>query len=887
MIRGVLSDTRCDIACRWALSLILVQIILFGYCIDGMTPSTSSVFAQQSGANSSLLDEPIFDIRVEGNESIPALAILQKTKSQRGRPLSRIQLQEDRRLLFATRWFSSVETIPRKTEQGLILIFKVRERPIVERVEFRGNKKIKTKRLAANTGLKVGSPFDISANRESVHRIKQLYLERGYRFAEVKLLKGGSDTDREVIFEINEGPKVIVSSIKFRGNKFVGSGVLKTKLQTKKAFLGLGFLGGKYDPTTVEDDLNSLKQYYNSLGFFDVKIKEKVGHNKDRSRVQIEYAINEGKRYKIRDILIKGNRIFSEEQVRGDIKLASGEYFNSRTLSSDVEKLTSKYGELGHLFARVNPVPRFLEAPGEVDLVYQINEDKPYRIRRITPHISGDNPRTKSSVLTNPMLVAPGDLANQRLIQKSKSRIAGGQVFDRTGENAPRINVTKVDPKNELAARRKNDILRGQNRDTDSDRVISQLRSQIHTQSQRETQKQTRVNGVFRGQNYDNGIPEPLNPLFGNSPLGDPMGTDFPQQQPGWVDLDVYASESRTGRLMFGVGVNSDAGVVGSIVLQEENFDILRPPRSFEDIMDGTAWRGGGQRFRAEAIPGDQVSRYLVNWTDPYFLDTNFSLGVSGFYFTRFYEDWDEERVGTRLTLGRQLTQEWSINGQFRLENVNLRNPRTPTPPIVQQSVGNNLLNTFRLGATHDTRDAAFLPSEGHIFEAAVEQAVGDFDYTRLETNASQYFTLYKRPDGGGRHILSLSASLGWTDSDTPVFERYYAGGFQTFRGFEFRGVTPRQMGTAVGGRWSFLGSAQYMMPITADEMIQMVFFSDFGTVEENVSLDQFRVAVGAGLRLTVPAMGPVPIALDFSVPLAKETFDETQVFSFYVGFTR
>ncbi len=413
-------------------------------------------------------------------------------------------------------------------------------------------------------------------------------------------------------------------------------------------------------------------------------------------------------------------------------------------------------------------------------------------------------------------------------------------------------------------------------------------RSQIHTQSQRETQKQTRVNGVFRGQNYDNGIPEPLNPLFGNSPLGDPMGTDFPQQQPGWVDLDVYASESRTGRLMFGVGVNSDAGVVGSIVLQEENFDILRPPRSFEDIMDGTAWRGGGQRFRAEAIPGDQVSRYLVNWTDPYFLDTNFSLGVSGFYFTRFYEDWDEERVGTRLTLGRQLTQEWSINGQFRLENVNLRNPRTPTPPIVQQSVGNNLLNTFRLGATHDTRDAAFLPSEGHIFEAAVEQAVGDFDYTRLETNASQYFTLYKRPDGGGRHILSLSASLGWTDSDTPVFERYYAGGFQTFRGFRIPWCdSPRQMVTAVGGRWSFLGSAQYMMPITADEMIQMVFFSDFGTVEENVSLDQFRVAVGAGLRLTVPAMGPVPIALDFSVPLAKETFDETQVFSFYVGFTR
>ncbi|MFK7779302.1 MAG: BamA/TamA family outer membrane protein [Gimesia sp.] len=858
----------------------------------------NSAFAQNAKKGSFSVNEPLFDIRVEGNESIPALSILQKTKIQRGRPASRDQVIEDVRQLFATRWFSSVRPVYRKTEQGLVLIFKVKERPIVEKVEFRGNKKIKTKRLAATTGLKVGSPFDISANQESVHRIKQLYVERGYRFAEVKLLKGGNADDRQVIFEIKEGPKVVVSGIKFRGNKFVTSGVLKTKLQTKKAPLGLSFLGGKFDPSTVEDDLISLKQYYNGLGFFDVKIEEKVGYNKERSRVQIQYTINEGKRYKIRDILIEGNRIFSKEEIRSDIKLASGEYFNSRTLSADVEKLNIKYGELGHLFARVNPVPRFLESPGEVDLIYQIDEDKPYRIRRITPHIAGDNPRTKSSVLTNPLLVAPGDPANQRLITKSKRRIEGGQVFER-GPNGPRITVTKVDPKHELAESRKNDILRAQNRDQDVYKGVKRnhgvLKRLSREQESFEGSKSVKKvfqepipeTSIFRGQNYDNGIPETLNPLFGNSPLGDPLGTDFPQQQPGWVDLDVYASESRTGRLMFGVGVNSDAGVVGSIVLQEENFDILRPPRSFEDIMDGTAWRGGGQRFRAEAVPGDQVSRYLVNWTDPYFLDTNFSLGVSGFYFTRFYEDWNEERVGTRLTLGRQLTQEWSINGQFRLENVDLRNPRTPTPAIVQQSVGNNLLSTFRLAATHDTRDAAFLPAEGHLLEFSVEQAVGDFDYSRLETSASQYFTLYKRPDGGGRHILSVSASMGWTDSDTPVFERYYAGGFQTFRGFEFRGVTPRENGIAVGGRWSFLGSAQYMLPITADEMIQMVFFSDFGTVEDSVSFDQFRVAVGAGLRLTVPAMGPVPVALDFSVPLAKQDFDETQVFSFYVGFTR
>ncbi|MEZ6146338.1 MAG: hypothetical protein R3B91_13175 [Planctomycetaceae bacterium] len=139
---------------------------------------------------------------------------------------------------------------------------------------------------------------------------------------------------------------------------------------------------------------------------------------------------------------------------------------------------------------------------------------------------------------------------------------------------------------------------------------------------------------VFRSQSIDQfGQPIPQDYLQGVSPQGDPFGNALRgpiQQQPGFIDIDVGVTEARTGRLMFGVGVNSDAGVVGSIVLEENNFDILRPPRSFADIANGTAWRGGGQSFRIEAVPGNQVSRYLVSWQDPFFLNTDFSFGTSG-----------------------------------------------------------------------------------------------------------------------------------------------------------------------------------------------------------------------------------------------------------------
>ncbi len=122
---------------------------------------------------------------------------------------------------------------------------------------------------------------------------------------------------------------------------------------------------------------------------------------------------------------------------------------------------------------------------------------------------------------------------------------------------------------------------------------------------------------VIRGQNSQDPF-LPGNPLFDPSPQGDPY-SQVHRTPTGEIDLDYYLTEDRTGRLMFGVGVNSSSGLVGSVVLQEQNFDILRPPTSWDDIMNGTAWRGAGQRFRIELVPGTEVSRYTVSWQDSVF----------------------------------------------------------------------------------------------------------------------------------------------------------------------------------------------------------------------------------------------------------------------------
>jgi outer membrane protein insertion porin family len=265
-------------------------------------------------------------------------------------------------------------------------------------------------------------------------------------------------------------------------------------------------------------------------------------------------------------------------------------------------------------------------------------------------------------------------------------------------------------------------------------------------------------------------------------------------------------------------------------------------------------------------------------------MDTSMSVGASASYYTRYFYDWTERREGGRLDFGQRFTNFLTGNMALRMENVQISQPRVPNVALLDESVGNNFLSTVRFGLQRDTRDSSFLASEGYFLEGAYEQAFGNYDFSRFDVDARKYFNIWERADGGGRHTFSLRGQASFATNNTPIFERLYAGGFQSFRGFYFRGVTPHDHTVGTGGTFLALGSAEYMFPITADEMLRGVTFTDFGTVDNAVTLDNFRLSVGAGFRITIPFMGPAPIALDFAYPVMKQDFDRTLIFSFYVG---
>lgn len=938
-----------------------------------------SVAAKRSlYGGAALTEEPLIEVRVEGNTTIPSHAILSLVDSQAGRPAFEAQISSDVRTLYEKRWFNSVSPVIKQEANGPVLVFDVREKPILGKVEFRGNKKIKTKKLLAECGLVSGrSPYDPIANRKCVERIERIYRDKGYREVSVQLASGSNLDERDVIFEIAEGPKIAVDGFEFHGNQAISSAILRTRLETKRRWVW--FIGGLYEPETLRGDEGAVEQYYHNLGYFDAEVKATAMRRPGSGSLIIRYDIVEGPLYYIDDVRFEGNTLFADGDFRSKIELSEGSRFLERTLRKDVDSLKDMYDELGRPFAQVRFRREFGTSPGKVNLVYSFDEDRVRYIGRINVNIRGDDPHTSEFVVHNQVArnLTPGELAKAKDIKLAIDRLRGSRLWERSDPAS--VNVRPVDGSLYLSP----DIARAQSVGTSTTAAVQRDRSNLipavnvpvgHSMFRPPTQP-TRVpqvqndetlrairddlkesteglydwlrqpeppeflplngsaiegddsepnresgvvvgksvvrgqslapgygvpNDTFRSQSIDRlGQPVPQSFIPGGSPQGDPYGGTLSGQPPGFVDIDIDVTEARTGRFMFGAGVNSDAGVVGQIVLEENNFDLFRPPRSFADFRNGRAWRGGGQSFRIEAAPGAEVSRYLVNWQDPYFLNTDYSFGVSGFYYTRFFQDWTEERLGGRVSVGKTLDQFWSVSTAIRLEQVLVRDivdnaGANEAPQILRDAQGKNFLSTARFNIAYDTRDSSFLPTKGFIGEFGFEQAFGDYVYPRFDLSASKYWTVYERPDGYGKHTLRFSSKLGFLGDDAPVFERYYAGGFQTLRGFEFRGVSPETTGTGAGslprrtgGDYQSVNTLEYMFPLTANDNFKGVVFTDFGTVSEDVSMDELRLAAGFGLRMNVAAMGPAPLAFDFAFPLMSEDIDEERIFSFYIGLTR
>lgn len=731
--------------------------------------------------------------------------------------------------------------------------------------------------LSQMWGTKPGKPYDEAAVAEDVRRLfnTKWFAPGGVRI-DTKVDDAGQVTVFIYVVELNS----VVGEVVFIGAQHLREKELMDLSGVRK--------GSPLNPSTNQLGATAIQNKLREDGRPYAVVRVIEGDKLTDTRVVFDVV--EGPVVRVGKVTFRGNQVASTGRLNTQLTTTGAvipgtptiltQKFNQQIVETDKQKLLDYYHRLGHLDARVDeeliPVPGDL---AQVHIVYHVQEGRPFTVRNV--RIEGNRLYTEDR-LKQVVALKPGQRYDKDVIQADLERVkrlhgnSGVNAFVEEGVfAADQPGVVDIQYRVYDSGREPDRvgqiIVRGNT--VTAERVIRNQIGLYPGQILQYPQLEVAKNNLIRTGLFDQDSPPEVRVV----PRDD--GSNF-------QDVEVTVKETRTGSVMLSANVNSNAGLNGNLSVTQRNFDISRLPTSFDDLWAGRAFRGGGQELNLQASPGTQYSRYSATLREPFLFDSKFGLTSSGYYFNRFYNEYAEDRVGLRETIDYRFqdNQMWRTNYSLRVENVGIKDTPAWAPPSITDALGHSLVVGQQIGLTRDSRDSYLLPTKGSTFNVAFEQVLGDYTFPIGTFEGNVYQTLYQRKDGSGKQVLAMRSQLAVEGGNAPVFERFYAGGFRSLRGFTFRGVGPYENYLNVGGTFSFLNTIEYQIPVLASDKAYVVGFVDHGTVESSFKITDYRVSVGTGLRISVPALGPMPIALDFAFPIVKGPQDQKQVFSFYVG---
>jgi outer membrane protein insertion porin family len=397
------------------------------------TPAEPAPVQRDNSAAPQLKGRTIEAIRVVGNQRTPTAVILNVVRSREGQPFDPATVEEDYQRIYGLKKFSNVEAKVEPTRTGVIVVFSVNEQRQIRSISFVGNVHLYTEDLQNVVEITAGEaidPFRISLAKLA---IENYYHDKNYPFAHVDIPQDQLTQQGELIFKIVEGPNVRIRNVTFRGNATFPASRLADQIATK-SWIWI-FRPGTYVPEQVEDDVAALRQFYVRHGFFDARVGRKLIWSADMTELQIDFVIEEGRRYTVTHVLFKGNNRLSEAQLRAGLKLTEGQYYDAELLQRDVRQLVRDYSPFGYIYEpqarnedylHIQDHAVFLKEPGQVDLVYDIHEGKPFRLGRIL--VKG-NSRTMDKVVLRELRVAPGQMYNSGELQDAAERLRHTPYF--------------------------------------------------------------------------------------------------------------------------------------------------------------------------------------------------------------------------------------------------------------------------------------------------------------------------------------------------------------------------------------------------------------------------------------------------------------------------
>lgn len=389
----------------------------------------------------------VVGVQVLGNSSTREADVQKYIHTRQDREFDPELVQADVRRLVTTGLFRDVKTFTRPAAGGVVVIFEVFERPRIHEIKFLGNRGMSEKKLNKEIGLKKGDPLNSYSCEEARRKVEELYRSNGFPTTTVTLLEGDQPGDKNLVLLINEGQIERIAWVTFSGNTVATEARLETLIESKAGFLWY-FFKGKVDRAKIDSDVEKITAYYRSLGYFQARVGRELDFDSSGKWLTLRFIISEGPRYVVRNVSVEGNKKFASQPLLDYLTLKSGKHYNQAEMNADLNKLVDIYGSQGHVFADVQADPRFLEEPGQLDLIYRIQEGDVFSVSEINVHIAGENPHTRQTVVLNRAGIRPGDVLDTRKIRDWERRLKASQLFTVNPQEGepPKVVVRPPDP---------------------------------------------------------------------------------------------------------------------------------------------------------------------------------------------------------------------------------------------------------------------------------------------------------------------------------------------------------------------------------------------------------------------------------------------------------
>lgn len=743
----------------------------------------------------------ISQIKIEGNKKIETDAVNAKLQSRVGILFDQSRIREDVQALFETGFFYDIEVDMQNTSNGVVLIYRVTEKPTVAEIAYKGNFEITEDDIKEAAGLKPYEILNYNKINEAIDKIQKLYEDKGYFLSTVKyeledIIKG--ETQR-LTLKIQENDRVVVKKISVLGNKSLTDGKIKSVLNTKEDdFFSFMSGAGAFKQEAFDVDLRLLNYLYYNEGFILVKIdRPQVYVSPDKKNLFITMRVEEGEKFDVGKIDFEGDLLFPEEELRATIDIDDSKTFVYSKMQKDLQKVTEKYGDLGYAFANVIPKVRPNESTKKVDVTFEI--DKGHKVYFGKINVIG-NSKTRDKVIRRELKIVEGELYNETRKRESL-------------ENVQRL-------------------------------------------------------GFFEEIHFNNNTPEERQDI---------------------LNIDIVVKERNTGTIQIGAGYSTYSGAVFQGQINQINF------------------LGRGQKLGINLDISKKRSVFNFNFTEPSFLDTEWSLGVDAYQRKDLLADWDKTVKGGALRVGHPLAEYLSGFLRYRMDDteVTLKGDEVDQDTdLYPVETVNGITSSVQVAIEYDRRDDRFAPTKGLFAGTSLEYAGigGDLDYT-LGSASLRYFnnlfwSVVWRNNLTYRFITSNDDS-----KEVPFSERFFLGGPYTLRGYDpyavgkkkrsqvaydrYFAATLDPVGAELAAMRPFGGTQQayYQMEfefsLIDEAKIKGVLFYDIGNADDVLRASGFRSDMGFGFRWFSP-IGP--LRFEWGIPINRKEQERAVVFNFSIG---